>query len=390
MASAAHQKSSWKNSFLKERQPFLDGKGEIEELSALEFEKLHGISSDIHSFSQSSSSICWQQSTLQWLREGDANSKCFYSILLGRLRRNALVSIMVDGAVVEGVQPIRQAMFSHFSMHFQANREVRPFVDNLVFNTPNYAEGSGLTKPFSEEEVKAAVWDCDSFKSPGPDGVNFGFFKDFWLDMKSYIMHFLVEFHRNGKLSREQSAFVQNRQFLDGILIANEVFEVDFEKAYDSVDSSFLDSVMDRMYFPFLWRKWIKECISAATTYVLVNGSTTDEFPLGRGLRQGDPFSPFLFLLAAEGLNVMMKSLFEKNIYASYKVDATSLVLVTHLQFVDDTLLLGVKSWANVRSMRAVLLLFEALSGLKVNFHKSMLVGVNISDSWLNEAASVL
>lgn len=144
MASAAHQKSSWKNSFLKERQPFLDGKGEIEELSTLEFEKLHGISSDIHSFSQSSSSICWQQSTLQWLREGDANSKCFYSILLGRLRRNTLVSIMVDGAVVEGVQTIRQAMFSHFSMHFQANREVRPFVENLVFNTPNYAEGSGL------------------------------------------------------------------------------------------------------------------------------------------------------------------------------------------------------------------------------------------------------
>lgn len=50
--------------------------------------------------------------------------------------------------------------------------------------------------------LKEVVWDCDSFKSPGPDSVNFGFCKDFWLDMKSYIMHFLVEFHRNGKLSR--------------------------------------------------------------------------------------------------------------------------------------------------------------------------------------------
>ncbi|CAJ2679133.1 unnamed protein product [Trifolium pratense] len=63
---------------------------------------------------------------------------------------------------------------------------------------------------------------------------------------------------------------------------------------------------------------------------------------------------------------------------------------VSHLQFADDTLLLGVKSWANVRALRAVLVLFETLSGLKVNFTKSMLVGVNIPDSWLGEAASAL
>jgi hypothetical protein len=48
------------------------------------------------------------------------------------------------------------------------------------------------------------------------------------------------------------------------------------------------------------------------------------------------------------------------------------------------------KSWANVGALRVVLLLFELMSGLKVNFHKSMLVGVNIADSWLHEAASAL
>ena len=63
---------------------------------------------------------------------------------------------------------------------------------------------------------------------------------------------------------------------------------------------------------------------------------------------------------------------------------------VTHLQFADDALIIGEKSWMNVCSMRAVLLLFEEVSGLKVNFHKSMLTGVNISDSWLEIAASVM
>ncbi|MCI65448.1 LINE-1 reverse transcriptase like, partial [Trifolium medium] len=82
-----------------------------------------------------------------------------------------------------------------------------------------------------------------------------------------------------------QTAFVKDRQILDGILIANEVvdearrskkelmlFKVDFEKAYDSVDRGYLEAVMGRMGFPTLWRKWIHECVCTATASVLVNG----------------------------------------------------------------------------------------------------------------------
>jgi hypothetical protein len=302
-------------------------------------------------------------------------------------------------------------------------------------------ERGGLTKPFSEAEVKAAVWDCDSYKSPGPDGINFGFYKDFWDVLRGDVMRFISEFHRNGKhskglnstfialipkidspqrlndfrpislvgslykilakvlanrlrlvigsvISEAQTAFVKSRQILDGVLIANEVvdearrskkelllFKVDFEKAYDSVDWDYLDDVMGKMAFPALWRKWIRECVRTATASVLVNGSPTDEFPMERGLRQGDPLSPFLFLLAAEGLNVLMEAVVGQNLFTGYRVGQQDLVEVSHLQFADDTLLLGAKSWANVRALRAVLVLFESMSGLKVNFNKSMLVG---------------
>jgi hypothetical protein len=200
-----------------------------------------------------------------------------------------------------------------------------------------------------------------------------------------------------------QLAFIKGRQILDGILVANEVvdearkcnkelllFKVDFEKAYDTKDWGYLDEVMILIGFSTLWWKWIKECIGTTSASVLVNGSLTVEFPLERGLRQGDPLSPFLFLLAAEGFHVLMESLAINNLFSGYQIGRSEPVVVSHLQFVDDTLILGEKSWANVRVMRVVLLLFESLSGLKVNFSKSQLVGVNVAESWLSEAATVL
>ena len=85
-----------------------------------------------------------------------------------------------------------------------------------------------------------------------------------------------------------------------------------------------------------------------------------------------------------------MDSLIIDNIFSGYKVGRDMSLSISHLQFADDTLILGEKSWANVRAMRAVLHLFAAMSRLKVNFHKSELVGVNINQSWLLETTMVL
>jgi len=111
------------------------------------------------------------------------------------------------------------------------------------------------------------------------------------------------------------------------------LFKVDFEKAYDSVDWGYLDNVMGRMPFLTLWRKWMKECVCTATASILVNGCPTEEYHLKRGLRQGDPLSPFLFLIAAEGLNVMMSQTVNQNLFTGYSVGAHNDIVLSHLQF---------------------------------------------------------
>lgn len=84
-----------------------------------------------------------------------------------------------------------------------------------------------------------------------------------------------------------------------------------------------------------------------------------------------------------------MNSVITIGLFTRFKVESNALVAVSHLQFVGDTLLIGRKCWANDRTMREVLMLFEVMSGLKVNFHKSMLTRVNVTNAWLNEATLV-
>ncbi|GKC64300.1 RNA-directed DNA polymerase, eukaryota, reverse transcriptase zinc-binding domain protein, partial [Tanacetum coccineum] len=119
-------------------------------------------------------------------------------------------------------------------------------------------------------------------------------------------------------ISPMQSAFIKGRYILDGPLILNEVldwyrqrkkefmdFKVDFEKAFDSLRWDFLDLILDKLGFGSKWRAWISGCLHNARSSLLINGSPTKEFELFRGQRQGDPMSPFLFILAMEGLHAL-------------------------------------------------------------------------------------
>jgi len=123
---------------------------------------------------------------------------------MGRYSQRHIVVnlVIVDGVTIERVHNIRMVAYNHFLSHFKSHGAARPEVGNLPFRKLSYGDAGNLTKPFSVEEVKKAVWDCDSYKSPGPDGINFGFIKHFWELMKEDFMRFIMKFHHNGKLSK--------------------------------------------------------------------------------------------------------------------------------------------------------------------------------------------
>ncbi|XP_058765063.1 uncharacterized mitochondrial protein AtMg01250-like [Vicia villosa] len=142
------------------------------------------------------------------------------------------------------------------------------------------------------------------------------------------------------------------------------------------------------MGFGERWLKWMEATVFTSTMAVLVNGSTTADFQVSRGLRQGDPLSPFLFTIVADGLVGMMKQAVSGGLYRSFKL--TSTVEYNLLQFADDTILFGDGSWSNLWTLKALLKGFKMASGLRINLHKSKLYAVCSSAYKVEASATFL
>ncbi|GJT77702.1 RNA-directed DNA polymerase, eukaryota, reverse transcriptase zinc-binding domain protein [Tanacetum coccineum] len=390
---------------------------------------------------------------IQETKDGEDSS---FSIVRGRvlvIEDELLTSILCGQSPHD---PHDTAMLWDYMAHdrFAKPSERRANIDMRFPKTISEDQSQDLEREVSKQEIKTAVWGCGTDKSPGPDGFSFGFYRHFWPviehDVYMAVNHFfihgeippgcnssfialipkvpdanLVKDFRPisligsiykiiakilsnrlvnvlGDIVNEvQSAFIAERQMLDGPFILNEIlqwctkkkkktliFKVDFEKAFDSIRWDFLDDVLKEFGFRCKWRNWIQSCLTSSKGSILVNGCPTNEFQFYKGLKQGDPLSPFLFILVMESLHLSFQRIVNAGMFKGIVLDQS--LCLSHMFYADDAIFLGEWSDGNISTLIHVLKCFFHASGLKINLNKSKIMGINVESAQVIQAAAKL
>jgi hypothetical protein len=154
------------------------------------------------------------------------------------------------------------------------------------------------------------------------------------------------------------------------------LLKLDLSKAFDKLSWEFMREMLLAFGFNQDWVAWILNLTSSTFFSILVNGVPSRPFSPSRGIRQGDPLSPFLFIIMAEGLSRSIHAALENNRLAGLPLHDIS-PPISHSQFVDDTLLMGSPIVREANSIQEILQTFSDASGLECNKDKSQIFFFN-------------
>ena len=311
--------------------------------------------------------VYWKQRAKQfWLQEGDQNTRFFQRHASVRKKKNCLQRIKDDsGEWRETPEEIQGIITEYFTQLFKSSGIDERLSTRESVSQITEAENELLMSVVTYEEVKNAVFAMHPDKSPGPDGLNPGFFQSFWNLLGGDVVKFCQEFMNTGELpvgvnqtvvclipkvkvpqamtelrpislcnvlirifskvlsnrlkaclrsliSDRQSAFLEGRLLTDNAIIAFEVnhymkrhtqgksgitgLKIDISKAYDGLEWGFIRNMMGRFGFNETWIDKIMGLVQSVTYSFLQNGSVFGEVVPNRGVRQGDPISPYIYI----------------------------------------------------------------------------------------------
>ncbi|GJQ94394.1 RNA-directed DNA polymerase, eukaryota [Tanacetum coccineum] len=264
-----------------------------------------------------------QKAKIRWSIEGDENSKYFHGIINSKRSHLSIRGILHNGDWIDDPTRVKDEFFNHFSKQFSDPSPNRIILEHHFHNRLSVDQAAELERNLSNDEIKNAVWDCGTNKSPGPDGYTFEFFRKYWNIMGNDIVDAVNQFFSTGffppgcnsnfialipkihdakvikdfrpisligsiykiiakilanrlctviplLINKVQTAFVADRQILDGPFILNElfswckhkkkkamIFKIDFEKAFDFVRWDYLDVSLNIVGFGDKMRRWI-------------------------------------------------------------------------------------------------------------------------------------
>ncbi|XP_062089424.1 uncharacterized protein LOC133795956 [Humulus lupulus] len=291
-------------------------------------------------------------SRLQWLQQGDANTRLFHRSLQSRRKQNTVLALRdTSGNWIKVKANIIE--------------------EGLILS---YSDIQTLLQPFEKEEVREAIFSIPHAKALGSDGFNSAFFQKHWDLIGDEVSGAILSFLENGKLLKElnatiitlipkvvcpehvsdfqpisccntlykviskllysrlrevlhslvaetQSGFIKGRSIGQNVLICQDllkhygrrnckpscIMKMDIRKAFDTLDWDFLEEMMKAFGFPSKILQLIMVCVKTPKFSLMINGNLHGFFSSNRGLRQGDPISPLLFVLCMEYLNRILK-----------------------------------------------------------------------------------
>eukprot|EP00253_Pinus_taeda_P023384 PITA_23384 len=186
-------------------------------------------------------------------------------------------------------------------------------------------------------------------------------------------------------ITNEQFGFLDGPQIHEAIGVAQEtihsvkqlkrkgaVIKIDLSKAYDRINWVYIRMLLTHLRFKYDFIRWIMGFISNVNFAIIINGAASPFFKSFRGLRQGCPLSPLLFLLVVEGLSHLIRSAKREGAVKGLEVAVN--MFITHLLIVDDILLFTNGSLNEIKELKNILDLFMKATGMQINFRKSQLI----------------
>ncbi|KAL2943061.1 LINE-1 retrotransposable element ORF2 protein [Bienertia sinuspersici] len=198
-------------------------------------------------------------------------------------------------------------------------------------------------------------------------------------------------------IAENQGAFVHGRFIIHNIMVCQDMvrhygrknatpgcmIKLDLKKAYDIVNWDFLKEMLSALKFPSMFVDWIMTCVTSAQYSLIINGCHHGHAKFKRGLRQGDPISPFLFVVCMEYLSRLLKKMAMETAFKFHP--RCKPMALTQLFFTDDLILC---SKGDIESVRLVTNYFQAFStttGLKANCSKTEVYTCGVKENVISQ-----
>jgi len=191
---------------IQKRLDELDSRNDEDGLMESERDERKSLFAKLTESKSKQEAILFQKARQNWIKQGDHNTKFFHSAVKWRRARNQLHGIIDNNKWCDDKEEVKDKVRKYFEERFVRNDVCQVTLDKVRFNTISEADNVMLVSNFSEEEVRDAIWGCDSSKSPGPDRFNFGFIKSCWDILKKDVMNAVKDFAGFGCWPRGSNA----------------------------------------------------------------------------------------------------------------------------------------------------------------------------------------